>query len=39
MDARQREAFPSAEIVVLEDSGQWPFADDPEAVGAWSSRS
>ncbi len=31
--ARQREAFPSAEIAVLEDSGHWPFADDPEAVG------
>jgi len=26
----QREAFPSARIVVLEDSGHWPFADDPE---------
>jgi len=33
MAARQREAFPSAEIEVLEDSGHWPFADDPEAVG------
>jgi pimeloyl-ACP methyl ester carboxylesterase len=31
--ARQREAFPSAEIAVLDDSGHWPFADDPEAVG------
>jgi pimeloyl-ACP methyl ester carboxylesterase len=27
----QREAFPSAQVVVLEDSGHWPFADDPEA--------
>jgi len=33
MAARQREAFPSAEIEVLDDSGHWPFADDPEAVG------
>jgi pimeloyl-ACP methyl ester carboxylesterase len=33
MAARQREAFPSAEIAVLEDSGHWPFVDDPEAVG------
>ena len=31
--ARQREAFPSAEVAILEDSGHWPFADDPEAVG------
>jgi pimeloyl-ACP methyl ester carboxylesterase len=31
--ARQREAFPSAEIAVLESSGHWPHADDPEAVG------
>jgi pimeloyl-ACP methyl ester carboxylesterase len=29
---RQREVFPKAEIRVLEDSGHWPFADDPEAV-------
>jgi flavin-dependent dehydrogenase/pimeloyl-ACP methyl ester carboxylesterase len=29
----QREAFPSAAIEVLPDSGHWPFADDPEAVG------
>jgi pimeloyl-ACP methyl ester carboxylesterase len=27
----QREVFPSAQVVVLEDSGHWPFADDPEA--------
>ncbi|MDQ3644808.1 MAG: alpha/beta fold hydrolase [Actinomycetota bacterium] len=33
MAVRQREAFPSAEIAVLEDSGHWPFVDDPEAVG------
>ena len=26
----QREAFPSARIVVFEDSGHWPFVDDPE---------
>lgn len=30
---RQREAFPAAEIAILNDSGHWPFADDPEAVG------
>jgi pimeloyl-ACP methyl ester carboxylesterase/flavin-dependent dehydrogenase len=30
---RQREAFPSAEVEVLPDSGHWPFADNPEAVG------
>ncbi|MGA2924475.1 MAG: alpha/beta hydrolase [Solirubrobacteraceae bacterium] len=30
---RQREAFPSAEVAILPDSGHWPFADDPEAVG------
>jgi pimeloyl-ACP methyl ester carboxylesterase len=29
---RQRETFPGAEIVILERSGHWPFADDPEAV-------
>jgi pimeloyl-ACP methyl ester carboxylesterase len=27
---QQRESFPRAEVVVLEDSGHWPFADDPE---------
>jgi pimeloyl-ACP methyl ester carboxylesterase len=27
---RQREAFPSATVHVLEGSGHWPFADDPE---------
>jgi pimeloyl-ACP methyl ester carboxylesterase len=26
----QKRAFPSAEVVVLEDSGHWPFLDDPE---------
>jgi pimeloyl-ACP methyl ester carboxylesterase len=31
---RQREVFPDAEIVLLEESGHWPFADDPEAVEA-----
>ncbi len=29
---QQRSFFPSAEVVVLERSGHWPFADDPEAV-------
>jgi pimeloyl-ACP methyl ester carboxylesterase len=29
---RQREAFPSAEVRVLDGSGHWPFADDPAAV-------
>jgi pimeloyl-ACP methyl ester carboxylesterase len=33
MAERQREAFPSAEIEIIEDSGHWPFADDPESVG------
>jgi pimeloyl-ACP methyl ester carboxylesterase len=32
--ARQREAFPHAEIRVLEGSGHWPFVDDPAAVAA-----
>jgi pimeloyl-ACP methyl ester carboxylesterase len=31
---RQREAFPRAEVHVLEDSGHWPFADDPARVDA-----
>ena len=31
---RQREAFPSARVVVLDDSGHWPFADDPEGTAA-----
>ncbi|MBI4697307.1 MAG: alpha/beta hydrolase [Gammaproteobacteria bacterium] len=30
----QRETFPRAEVVLLEDSGHWPFADHPEAVAA-----
>lgn len=30
----QREAFPRAEVVYLEDSGHWPFVDNPEAVAA-----
>ena len=29
---RQRESFPSAEVVVLEDSGHWPMLDDPAGV-------
>jgi pimeloyl-ACP methyl ester carboxylesterase len=28
----QRQAFPSARVVVLENSGHWPFADDPDSV-------
>ncbi len=31
---RQREVFPRAEVVVLPDSGHWPYADDPERVAA-----
>jgi pimeloyl-ACP methyl ester carboxylesterase/2-polyprenyl-6-methoxyphenol hydroxylase-like FAD-dependent oxidoreductase len=31
---RQRAAFPSAEIRVLERSGHWPFVDDPATVTA-----
>lgn len=31
---RQREFFPRARVVVLERSGHWPFADDPDAVAA-----
>ena len=31
---RQRESFPSAEVVVLEQSGHWPYLDDPEASAA-----
>jgi pimeloyl-ACP methyl ester carboxylesterase len=30
--ARQREAFPSAEVHVLPASGHWPFVDAPETV-------
>lgn len=29
---RQREAFPSADVQILGDSGHWPFADNPTAV-------
>lgn len=29
---RQRDVFPDARVVVLEQSGHWPYADDPEAV-------
>jgi len=29
---RQREAFPSARVVVLADSGHFPLADDPAGV-------
>jgi pimeloyl-ACP methyl ester carboxylesterase len=31
---RQRESFPSAEVVVLEGSGHWPFVDNPEEAAA-----
>jgi pimeloyl-ACP methyl ester carboxylesterase len=31
---RQRDVFPGAEIVILDQSGHWPFADDPESVAA-----
>ncbi len=31
---RQREAFPRAEVRVLDRSGHWPFVDDPETVTA-----
>lgn len=31
---RQREVFPDAEIVMLPESGHWPFADDPSGVSA-----
>jgi len=31
---RQRDYFPKAKVVVLDDSGHWPFADNPEAVAA-----
>ena len=29
--AAQREAFPRAQIVMLDDSGHWPYVDDPQA--------
>ncbi len=31
---RQRAAFPSADVRVLDDSGHWPFADAPATVQA-----
>jgi len=31
---RQRESFPSAEVVVLDDSGHWPYLDDPNRSAA-----
>jgi pimeloyl-ACP methyl ester carboxylesterase len=31
---RQRETFPSAEVVVLEESGHWPMWDAPEEIEA-----
>lgn len=31
---RQRKSFPSAEVVVLADSGHWPYLDDPEGAAA-----
>jgi pimeloyl-ACP methyl ester carboxylesterase len=31
---RQRAFFPQAQVTVLDDSGHWPFADDPERVAA-----
>jgi pimeloyl-ACP methyl ester carboxylesterase len=31
---RQRDIFPRARVVVLDESGHWPFADDPEGVAS-----
>lgn len=31
---RQRQSFPSAEVVVLEESGHWPYLDDPQGAAA-----
>ena len=31
---RQRDAFPRADVRVLERSGHWPFVDDPVTVAA-----
>jgi len=31
---QQRQVFPRAEIIYLEDSGHWPYVDNPEAVVA-----
>ena len=30
----QRQTFPQARVVVLDNSGHWPFVDDPEGVAA-----
>jgi pimeloyl-ACP methyl ester carboxylesterase len=30
---RQREAFPSARVELLEGLGHWPFIEEPAAVG------
>ena len=32
--AQQREIFPRAELVYFEDSGHWPFIDNPAAAAA-----
>jgi pimeloyl-ACP methyl ester carboxylesterase len=32
---QQRQVFPHAEVRILPNSGHWPFADDPDAVGEW----
>jgi pimeloyl-ACP methyl ester carboxylesterase len=32
--ARQQEFFPRARVVILDRSGHWPFADDPDGVAA-----
>ena len=34
MAERQREVFSNVRIVLLDESGHWPFADDPERVAA-----
>lgn len=31
---RQRESFPHADVVILEESGHWPHIDDPERAAA-----
>ena len=31
---RQRDVFPRAEVRILEDSGHWPYADNPDAVAS-----
>ncbi len=31
---RQRDYFPQAEVAILDDSGHWPFADNPDAVAS-----